>query len=33
MLKEEGYAIKAFCDRNAELDGEKIEGYKIVSVE
>lgn len=33
MLKKEGYAIKAFCDIDAELSGEKIEGYRIISVE
>lgn len=31
MLKEEGYAITAFCDTNAEMTGKYIEEYEIIS--
>lgn len=33
MLDEEGYAITAFCDMDRELEGSRIHGYEVISVD
>lgn len=33
MLNSEKYTILSFCDKKAELEGKKINGYEIVSIE